>query len=339
MFEPTGSVYLDPPSRPSVPVTRPARARVVSAAVLGFIGMTSMLLAGILVGLHYLVADPAPTIAAVDATLDSPVARAEMHGKLSSAIADRMVGPDVSAAAALYGIDVKADADLVADAILDDPAFRVALDKFVVRAHDLMLIDPGGPAADVSAVTDAAMAVVERESPELAAMIAPDSQILAFDSSSLPDLSLPMRFVDQALFAALIGLLGLPLAALIHPHRHRVLAWVGRLWLIAGAAAASATVGLPYLGGKMSGWSTVEVAVRAALLRFLMPSAGIALAGLAFMTTAAVLKYREQTRTSREGADAALGMGPVLSPAPAHGMIGPADTAQISSRSSGAFSS
>ncbi len=318
MSEPTGSVYLDAPDQSPARANRSARARVVSAAVLGFIGMTSMLLAGVLAGLHYLVADPSPTIAAVGATLDNPVARAEMRRKLSSAITDRMVEPDVSAAAALHGIDVKADADLVANAILDDPTFRLALDGFIIRAHDLMLIDPRGPAADISVVTDAAMAVVDRESPQLAAVIAPDRRILTFDSTSLPDLSVPMRFVDRALLSALVGLLGLPLAALIHPHRHRVLAWVGRLWLIAGVATAAATVGLPYLGGRISGWSTVEVALRAALFRFLVPSVAIAMAGLAFMTTATVLKHREQTRISREGAGVALGIGLISGPASTH---------------------
>jgi len=316
MFEPTGSVYLDPPTTYAIPNRPPPRRRILAARLLGFIGMTAMASAGFLAGVHYLIADPAPTAAAVNGALDSPIARAELHRELSTAIADGMVEADVSTAAAAYGIDVEAQALLVADAILDNPAFRTALDEFVIQVHDLVFVDADGPAPDATAVTDAALDVMKLRTPELADLVDPGKQVLTFDVGSLPDLTRPMHSARRALTIALIAMIAIPMAAVVHPHRHRVLAWVGRSWLVAGASVALATVVLPYLGGRVSGWTTVEVAIRAAVGRFLVPSSITALIGSALMTIAAVLKRRDQTKTSREGADVALGIGLTPSRAP-----------------------
>jgi len=321
MFEPTGSVYLDAPKQQHAPTPLVSRRRVLAARLLGFVGVTAMAMAGVLAGIHYLIADPAPTVAAIDGALDSTIARAEMQEELSAAISNRMVDADVSDAAATYGIDVAAQASLVANDILDDPTFRAALDEFVVEVHDLILIDPSGPVADTTAVTNAAVSVMKTRTPQLADLITPGTQVLVLDASSLPDLSQPMRFVYRALVVALIAMIGIPLAAAIHPQRHRVLAWVGRLWLTAGASVAVATVLLPYLGGRLSGWATVEVATRAAFNRFLAPASATALVGLALMTLASVLKRREQTKTSREGAGVALGLGLTPGPTPARSKL------------------
>ncbi len=321
MFEPTGSVYLDTPrSRPSAPL--PKRSpRVKVASFLAIVGLAAMLLSAILAGVHFLVIDSAPTTAAVDSAFTNPTARAELHRELSAAITERMVGADVAAAAAGYGIDVGSEADLVVDKILDDPSFRLALDEFVARTHDLILVDRNGPDANIAPVTDAALEVIRVYSPRLTVLISPDTDIFAFDTSTLPDLTSPMGLVDRVLRYALFAMVALPLAATVHPKRYRILAWVGRTWLMSGAVAAAATVTLPYIGGRLTGWSTVEIAIRAGVGRFLVPASAVALLGLTLMTVAAVWKHRDQTRTSREGATAALGFGLVPGPTPAHGLL------------------
>jgi len=321
MYEPTGSFYLDTPRTQPSRKAKKRSPRVVAGSFLAVIGIASMLLAAVLAGLHFLVVDSSPTIAAVDSAFVSPAARAELHRELSSSIVDRMVGPEVGAAAAIYGIDVTQEADLVVDKIIDDPNFRSAFDTFVVQAHDQMLVDSAGPAANMSPVTDAALEVIHSASPRLSVLISPNSEILMFDTSSLPDLTTQVSLADRLLVYALLGMIAIPLAALVHPRRHRVLAWVGRAWLITGLASAAGTVVMPYLVGRLTGWSTVEIAIRAALIRYLVPASAVALVGLTAMTAAALWRHWEITRTSREGATAALGAGLVPGSAPAHGLL------------------
>jgi len=321
MFEPTGSVYLDTPIHRTVSPVKKRSKRVTVASLLAIVGIASMLLSAALAGVHYLVIDPAPTIAAVDAAFTNPTARTELHRELSAAITNRMVGPDVAAVVSGYGIDVATEADLVVDHIIDDQSFRMALDEFVARTHDLMFVDRDGPAANIAPVTSAALDVISRESPRLTVLISPNTDIFVFDTSAIPDLTSPMRLIDPLLKYALLGMIALPLAAAIHPNRHRILAWVGRAWLLTGAATAAATVTLPYLGGRVTGWSTVEIAIRAGVIRFLVPASAVALIGLTLMSAAAVWKRWEQTRTSREGATAALGIGLVPPGTPAHGLL------------------
>jgi len=321
MFEPTGSVYLDTLQNRVSHVPEKRSPRVVAAGLFGIIGVTSMLLAALLAGAHYLLADSAPTVDAVDSAFVSPAARAELHREMSTAIVDRMVGPEVTAAVAKYGIDVAEEANLVVDQIIDDQAFRSAFDDFVVQVHDLVLVDSAGPEADMAPVTEAALTVINRDSPRLTVLVSPDTDLLAFDTSALPDLTSQMSLVDRLLLWALLGIVAIPVAAAIHPHRHRVLAWVGRAWLLTGLAAAGSTAMLPYLVGHITGWSTVEIATRAALIRYIVPASAIALVGLTAMTAAALWRHSDLTMTSREGATAALGISLVPGPAPAHGLL------------------
>jgi len=81
---------------------------------------------------------------------------------------------------------------------------------------------------------------------------------------------------------------------------------------------------MPYLVGRLTGWSTVEIAIRAALIRYVVPASAVALVGLTAMTAAALWRHWDITRTSREGATAALGTGLLPGgpgPAPARGLI------------------
>jgi len=321
MFEPTGSVYLDTPLNRVVRKPEKRNPRVVAASFMGIIGLASMLFAAALVGVHYLVADSTATVAAVDSALVSPAARAELHRELSSAIANRMISPEVAAAAATYGIDVAQEADLVVDQIIDDPAFRTALDDYVVQVHDLILVDSAGPEPDMAPVTSAALAVIKRDSPRLGVLASSNTDILVFDTSALPDLTGPTSFADRLLLWSILGIFAIPLAAAIHPDRHRVLAWLGRTWLVTGLVVAGSTVMLPYIIGRITGWSTVEIATRAALIRYLIPASVVAMAGLASMSAAALWRHRDLTRTTREGATAALGIGLVPGPAPANGLL------------------
>ncbi len=322
MLEPTGSVYLDTPRERTVRPNHSSRRRVVSAAVLGFIGIASTMLAGLLAGVHYLVAEPEPILAAIDAAIDSPLARDELHEEISSAVADNLIGSETAEAAGLYGIDVAAESNRVADAILDDPAFRSALDDFIVTIHGLALIDSEGAQVDFTPVTDAALSVLSHESPQLFDLASPERQIIMFDTESIPNLSAPMQFVDRALLVALVGMLGLPLAAAVHPRRHRVVAWIGRTLLVAGTIVGGLTAAVPYIGGMATGWSTAEIALRAAVHRFVVPSVTAVVVGLTLMTIAAVLKKRQNMETSREGADVALGIGQFPGSEPPVGLIG-----------------
>jgi len=321
MFEPTGSVYLDTPLTRVVHKPEKRNPRVAAASLIGVLGVASMLFAAALTAVHYLVADSSTTVAAVDSALVSPAARAELRRELSSTIANNMVSAEVAAAAATYGINVAKEADLAVDQIIDDPAFRTALDEYVVQVHDLILVNSAGPEPDMAPVTNAALTVIKRDSPRLGVLISSNTDVLAFDTSALPDLTGPMSLADRLLLWSILGIVAIPLAAAIHPDRHRVLAWVGRTWLVSGLVVAGSTVMLPYMVGRFTGWSTVEIATRAALIRYLVPASAVALVGLASMTAAALWRHRDLTRTTREGATAALGIGLMPGTAPAHGLL------------------
>ena len=205
-----------------------------------------------------------------------------------------------------FGVDVEAEA--VATELLDDDEFRAALHGLIDEVHHRMFVEPSSEPLDASELTNSMVAMVETRTAGLSLVLPEDPEVVTVDASSIPDLSGPITFLDQAVLAALAMGAALPLAYLVHGHRHRVLTWVGR-WLLAfGLFMAVTAVGLPYLAGHLTGWSTVEAAVRSVSLRLLAPAVVAGIVGLALTSLGSVTKNRERRRNIDDGMTAALGV-------------------------------
>ena len=105
----------------------------------------------------------------------------------------------------------------------------------------------------------------------------------------------------------LLVMLLIPVGFVVHPHRHRMAAWVGRWLLVLGLVSGLAAVGLPYLAGSVTGYQGAAIAIRSISLRLLAPAAVTGIVGMGLASFGAVLKHREQRRVADEGAAAALG--------------------------------
>ncbi len=317
MFQPTGSVYLDTPRPTRTPPTeKPNRVRASAAGLFGLCGFLALTALVTLGAVRVLLNDPTSIAEAVDASLDDRLVRIEIESELVSAIETSLVGTEVSSTAALFGLDVVAEAETLAPIILDDPAFRIALTEMIADTHDHVLIQSSADPLDLAPMTQAVVAVIERESPELATAIPTGNLLLTINGDQLPDFNAVGEKLDQAFTIAMLVSLALPLAGLIHPRRHKVLAWVGRWLLAMGLVAAVAAVSLPYLAGKASGYALAEVAVRSLTVPLLGPAALAGIVGIGLVATASVFRSRERRRTANEGAAIALGVHePELIPA------------------------
>ena len=310
MLQHTGSVYLDTPARTSRrPPERAVNAtRVMLAGLCAAIGLFGLTAATIIVGVRALVLEADPVLDAFEATLDDPLARAELEQEVATAIESGFVGIELTEIAEVYGLDVPAEAERVSSSVLDDPGFRAALNDVITDVHSRVVIEPAAGDIDLAPISDAVLAVIERVAPDLAAIIPAGSTLWTLDAGSIPDLTGPARILNRSLSAALIAIIGMPLAAALHPRRHRVAAWLGRWALTAALVGALAAVGLPYLGGRITGWSTVEVAIRASSLRLLAPAGIAGVLGMGLASLAAVAASRERRKVVEEGAAAALGV-------------------------------
>ncbi|MDW3219999.1 MAG: hypothetical protein R8F63_15400 [Acidimicrobiales bacterium] len=305
----TGSVYLDRPiSRPDRRPTKGRRlSRSFTASLCLLVGLTSLGLAGLVAGLRTFVFDSDPLVAALEETLDDPAARAELEAQVAAGIEEGLVGQDLTAIAAVYDLDVVAEANRIALTVLDDPTVRTELQALVEEAHGRVLIESTDADLDLQPISLAVLAVVERESPRLGAIIPPDATLWMIDASAFPDFSWAAALADRVQFSLLLGTLLLPLGVAVHPHRHRAAAWIGRSLLIGGLVGALIAVGGPYVAGSLSGYRTVEIGVRAMTIRLLAPAAIVGLVGMGLVSLAAVLKHREKARIADEGAAAAFG--------------------------------
>lgn len=324
MFEQTGSVYLDPPRHAEEQVApRSYRGlRRILAGILILVGLTALTAAAFLGGVRLMLHDPTTVADAVDTSLDEPLVQDEIEREIADAIEDGLIGRDMTEASEAFGVDVGAEALRLAPLVIDDPTFRTELTALIREGHERILLEPSTEPLDFAPITAAVAALIERESPTLAQVLPDDTMLLTIDGDRLPDLTEPMAVLNHALLIALLTALALPLAAVLHPRRHRVLAWMGRWLLTMGLLAGLAAVGFPYLAGNLSGYSAVEVSVRALTVRLLGPAAFAGIVGMAAMSGAAVLKSRERRRIADEGAAAALGVNePPLMPAAASPQI------------------
>ena len=309
MLEQTGSVYLDAP-RPAHDYVAPRTYQALRRALAGsliLIGLMALTSASFLGGVRLTLRNPSTVTDAVDTSLDEPLVQDEIEREIADAIESSLIGEDVADLTLPFGIYIKAEALRIAPLVITDPAFRTELTALITEAHERILLERSDEPLDFAPITAAVVALIERESPDLARVVPTDTMLLTIDGHRLPDLTTPMAGLDRALRVAFLAALALPFAALIHPCRHRVLAWLGR-WLLAMALISGlSAVGLPHLAGNLSGYSAVEVAVRALTVRLLGPAVVAGIIGTAAMSAAAVLKSRERRRVAEEGAAAALG--------------------------------
>ncbi|MEM8707461.1 MAG: hypothetical protein AAGE98_13440 [Actinomycetota bacterium] len=308
MLQPTGSVYLDAP-RPSAE-TKQQRAdgarRAVANVLLG-LGLLSLTLAALLGAFRVMIHDPETVMSAVDTALDDPMVRAELELEIADAITETLFGDQLVALLAGYGIDVDAEADVIAPMVLDDPAFRTALTDLVVTTHTRVLLETTDQPLDMTAVTAAVRQLIAAEVPQAEAILPSESALYEVSPDQIPDFTGPVELLDQAALAVAMGGLLVPLALVAHPQRHRVGAWVGRWLLVLGLVAALMAVGLPYVGGRFTGMLTVEIVIREITTRLLAPAAIAGIIGMGLASAAAILKKREESATADEGAAAALG--------------------------------
>ena len=311
MFEPTGSVYLDAPRTTSRrPAPEPATMRgprVVTAALLGLVGIFALTLAAVLGSVRVLVNDTETLPNTIDAALDDPQVRADLEGEIAVAIQETLFDAELTAQAARFGVDIESEVAILAPAILDDAAFRAALSDLISETHARVLLAPSDAPIDVTPLTAAAIAVIEREVPEAAAVLPAENALFVVTPEQIPDLTGPVELLDRGLMALGLAGLALPLAAVVHPQRHRVMAWAGRWLLVMGLIAACLAVGLPYIGAQLTGYSIVEVSIRALSGRLLAPAAVAGVVGMGFTAVAAILKSRAKWSATDEGAAAALG--------------------------------
>jgi hypothetical protein len=309
MLQPTGSVYLDTPDRPRrrPPVPRVSRARSILAGGCVIIGLAALSLAAAIAGLRLLVLDPSPILTAFETTLDDPGARTDLEKQVAAAIENGLVGEELTTIAAAFDLDVNDEARRIAPFVLDDPTVRDELRTLITDLHSRIVIDADPSAIDLGPLTTAVLAVIERESPRLATIIPVDSVLWTVDADSLPDLTGAAALFDRLILLTLVPVLLLAIGALLHPRHHKVIGWIGRWALVFGLVCALAAIGLPYLGSRLTGWYSVEVAIRATSLRLLAPAGMAGIVGMGFVSLAAVAHRREKRKVIDEGAAIALG--------------------------------
>ncbi len=306
---PAGSFYLDSPATQPSTGEVVSRVRAVSASVLAFIGISSMAVAALLSGAHFLFSDATPALSAIAAVINDPVAHVELQGEIGTAISDRLVGTETAKLASDYGLDVKENSVELAGAVLDDATFRATVDEAIIDAHSAIFGGNRSAQINISAITQSIVDVIAVESDQMTVLIDPNADIATIDATDLPDMSAALDFVDHLLLIAMVGLVGIPLAAVIHPKTHRVLSWTGRALLVIGLIGLAVAVGGPPLAGRITGWTATEVALRTITVRFIVPTVTIALSGIGFMSIAAGLRHVETTTNTNYGAVAALGIG------------------------------
>ncbi|MFQ5557170.1 MAG: hypothetical protein ACE5GB_06645 [Acidimicrobiales bacterium] len=312
-----GSVYLDPRRPPTLPTpSRFQRGRAALAFVLVMAGLTGVTLAGVGGGLHAAISDPALATEAIDAAFDDALARAELEQELADALTTGLLGDAFVATATTYGIDARNEIAELAEDLLDDPDFRAGVDELVIDIHRRILLEPDPSPVDVSALTAAARSAAAGRSPALAALLPPDSQLVTIDAAAVPDLSSGLAAAERLTPVALLAGLALPAAAFLHPRRYRVVTWMGRWALVIGLVLAVAAVGLPFAAGRLTGWVTIEAAVRALSLRLLAPAGLAGIVGAGLVSVAGIAERREQRRLTDEGAAHALGAREPLVPFP-----------------------
>lgn len=281
--------------------------RVTAAGVLAVAGLLALSAAAVLIGARALLLHEEPFVSAFERGLDDPAIRTELEQELATGIEEHLVGEDLVAVAAVYELDVSAEADRLSVLALDDPTVRAELGAVVAAIHHEVFTERSVSGVDLTAVSDAVRAVIERESPRLAAIIPADTTITSIEPGSLPDLSALRDATERRSLLGLVGVLLLVAAAVVHPRRHRVADWIGRWALGSAAVAVGLAFGLPVLARELSGLGMAGSIVRATSIRLVAPAGIAALVGAGLVASAGVARHREKRRVLDEGAAAALG--------------------------------
>lgn len=305
----TGSVYLDAPTRVSrKPVVSSSdRRRSVLAAICVGIGITALTLSSLAAGLRSLVLDPDQAMSAFDEALDDPAVTAELEREIASGIETALIGPELVDVAAAFDLDVAAEATRIAPAILEDPVVRSELRVLVGDLHSRVVLESDAAVLTLGPITTAVINVIEREAPLLAGIIPAETTLWTISGDTLPDLSFATDTLNRVTVFSLLPVLLIPLGFAVHPHRHRVTAWIGRWALASALLCGLAAVGLSYLGGALTGLSAVEIAIRAVSLKLVAPAVIAGITGMGLVSFATILRKREKRRVADEGAAAALG--------------------------------
>ncbi|MEZ5247095.1 MAG: hypothetical protein R2707_18555 [Acidimicrobiales bacterium] len=308
MQQRTGSVYLDAPIRASrVPTKSPAGIRARGAALLVGIGVVAVTITAVIIGLRLLVIDAEPSLRAFDSMLDDPLAREEIQAELAVGIENGLVGDDLAAVAAAYGLDVTEEANRVSGLVLDDELVRAELHAVAAEIHSRVTVEHDPDVVDLTALSTAVRAVIEANSPRLASIIPADAMLWTIDGDTLPDFTTAADLAARTLRASLLASLLVPIGLALHPRRHPLAGWIGR-WVVGfGLICAIAAVALPYLIGELTGYRSAEIAVRSVSLKLLAPAVLSGIVGIGLTSFAGVLRKREQRRVTDEGAAAALG--------------------------------
>jgi hypothetical protein len=308
MYQQTGSVYLDAPTRPSrLPTKSRGDLRARGAAICVGVGIVAVTIAALVTGLRVLVIDSGPSLRAFDSMLDDPIAREEIQREIAEGIENGLVGEELVAVAAAFELDVAEEANQVSALVLDDEAVRTELHAVAEEIHSRVVVESDPTAVDLRPLSDAVRAVIEADSPRLGSIIPADAMLWSIDGASLRDFTAVTGFADGALRYSLLASLLVPIGLAVHPRRHQMAAWVGRWILGVGLICGIAAVALPYLFGGLTGYRSAEITVRAVSLKLLAPAVLSAVLGLGLASFAAVLRKRENRRVAEEGAAAAMG--------------------------------
>ena len=308
MQQRTGSVYLDAPTRPSRVETGPDRSlRARGGAVAVGLGVVAITIALLITGIRILVLDDEPTLRALESTLDDPIAREEIEREIAADITNEFVGDEMVAIAAAFDLNVADEARRVSTLIVDDERVRAELRLVAADIHRRVLLEPDATEVDVEPLSDAVLAVVDVGSPRLGALMPADTPLWLVPGDSLPDYTGAADLADRLLRYCLLAALLVPIGLAVHPKRHVLAGWIGR-WIVGcGLVCAIAAVALPYLIGELTGYRTVEIAIRSVSLKLLAPAVLSGILGLGLTSFASVLRTRDRRRITDEGAAAALG--------------------------------
>jgi len=276
--------------------------------LLGIVGITALTVALVLSATRVLIHDESTVVNAVNAALDDPAVRVELEYEVARAIEHDMYGQTLSRALKGYGIDIAGEASRIAPLVIDDPAFRAALSDLIAEGHRRILLEPSDQPLETAALTDAVRNIVSTEAPQIGSMLPPNGNLLQISGEQIPDLTSPVAHLDDFIVAIALAGLALPLAALVHPRRHRVMAWTGRWLLVMGLISGFTAVVVPYVAGRITGYSLVEVAIRNLSTRLLGPASIAGVVGMGLVSAASILQNRERFKTTDEGAAAALGV-------------------------------